>query len=54
MLFLPTQNAPHAVHPSLGVNSLDELIAKAKQQPGLNYVLGGGVGGQRATGMCAM
>ena len=47
MLFLPTQNAPHAVHPSLGVNSLDELIAKAKQQPGLNYVLGGGVGGQQ-------
>jgi len=36
-----------AVHPSLGVNSLDELIAKAKQQPGLNYVLGGGVGGQQ-------
>ena len=36
-----------AVHPSLGVNSLGELIAKAKQQPGLNYVLGGGVGGQQ-------
>jgi tripartite-type tricarboxylate transporter receptor subunit TctC len=34
-----------AVHPSLGVNSLGELIAKAKQQPGLNYVVGGGVGG---------
>jgi tripartite-type tricarboxylate transporter receptor subunit TctC len=34
-----------AVHPSLGVNSLGELIAKAKQQPGLNYVVGSGVGG---------
>jgi tripartite-type tricarboxylate transporter receptor subunit TctC len=36
-----------AVHPSLGVNSLGELIAKAKQQPGLNYALGGGAGGQQ-------
>ena len=36
-----------AVHPSLGVNSLSELIAKAKQQPGLDYVLGGGTGGQQ-------
>jgi tripartite-type tricarboxylate transporter receptor subunit TctC len=36
-----------AVHPSLGVNSLPELIAKAKQQPGLSYALGGGAGGQQ-------
>jgi tripartite-type tricarboxylate transporter receptor subunit TctC len=33
-----------AVHPSLGVNSLAALIALAKQQPGLNYVVGGGIG----------
>jgi tripartite-type tricarboxylate transporter receptor subunit TctC len=31
-----------AVHPSLGVNSLAELIALAKQQPGLRYANGGG------------
>ena len=36
-----------AVHPSLGVNSVAELIAVAKQQPGLNYALGGGAGGQQ-------
>jgi hypothetical protein len=30
-----------AVHPSLGVNSIDELVTLAKQQPGLNYGLGG-------------
>jgi tripartite-type tricarboxylate transporter receptor subunit TctC len=36
-----------AVHPSLGVNSIAELIAVAKQQPGLNYALGGGAGGQQ-------
>src|SRR5262249_1262299 len=34
-----------AVHPSLGINSLGELIAKVKQQPGLNYAIGGGAGG---------
>jgi tripartite-type tricarboxylate transporter receptor subunit TctC len=33
-----------AVHPSLGVSSIAELIAIAKQQPGLNYALGGGAG----------
>jgi tripartite-type tricarboxylate transporter receptor subunit TctC len=33
-----------AVHPSLGVNSLAELIALAKQQPGLRYATGGGMG----------
>jgi tripartite-type tricarboxylate transporter receptor subunit TctC len=36
-----------AVHPSLGVNSVTELVAVAKQQPGLNYALGGGAGGQQ-------
>jgi tripartite-type tricarboxylate transporter receptor subunit TctC len=36
-----------AVHPSLGVNSVAELIAVAKQQPGLNYVIGGGTGTQQ-------
>jgi tripartite-type tricarboxylate transporter receptor subunit TctC len=32
-----------AVHPALGVNSLAELIALAKQQPGLPYANGGGI-----------
>ncbi len=36
-----------AVHPSLGANSLAELVTLAKQQPGLNYALGGGTGGQQ-------
>jgi tripartite-type tricarboxylate transporter receptor subunit TctC len=36
-----------AVHPSLGVNSIAELIALAKQQPGLNYVIGGGTGNEQ-------
>jgi tripartite-type tricarboxylate transporter receptor subunit TctC len=35
-----------AAHPSLGVASLAELIALAKQQPGLRYATGGGVGAQ--------
>jgi tripartite-type tricarboxylate transporter receptor subunit TctC len=33
-----------AVHPSLGVNSLAELIALAKQRPGLQYATGSGMG----------
>jgi tripartite-type tricarboxylate transporter receptor subunit TctC len=33
-----------AAHPSLGVNSLAELIAMAKKQPGLPYATGSGVG----------
>ena len=33
-----------AVHPSLGVNSVAELVALAKRAPGLNYALGGGAG----------
>jgi tripartite-type tricarboxylate transporter receptor subunit TctC len=36
-----------AVHPSLGVNSVAELIAVAQRQPGLSYALGGGAGGQQ-------
>jgi len=33
-----------AVHPSLGVNSLAELVALAKKQPGLPYATGSGFG----------
>src|SRR3954447_16448142 len=33
-----------AAHPSLGVNTLAELIALAKQQPGQRYATGSGVG----------
>jgi tripartite-type tricarboxylate transporter receptor subunit TctC len=33
-----------AAHPSLGVKSLAELVALAKQQPGLRYATGSGVG----------
>ena len=32
-----------AVHPALGVNSLAELVALAKQQPGLSYGTAGGI-----------
>jgi tripartite-type tricarboxylate transporter receptor subunit TctC len=35
-----------AVHPSLGVHSLAELTVLAKQQPGLHYATGGGIGTQ--------
>ena len=35
-----------AAHPSLGVTSIAELIALAKQQPGLRYATGSGVGAQ--------
>jgi tripartite-type tricarboxylate transporter receptor subunit TctC len=38
-----------AVHPSLGVRSLGELIALAKQEPGLRYATGGGLGTQHMT-----
>jgi len=41
---LSRQPAVLAVHPSLGVSSVAELVALAKRQPGLNYALGGGVG----------
>jgi tripartite-type tricarboxylate transporter receptor subunit TctC len=33
-----------AAHPSLGVNTLAELIALAKRQPGLRYATGSGMG----------
>src|SRR5882724_3218246 len=33
-----------AAHPSLGVNTLAELTARAKQQPGLRFGTGSGVG----------
>jgi tripartite-type tricarboxylate transporter receptor subunit TctC len=33
-----------AVHHSLGVNSLAEFIARAKQRPGMSYASGGGTG----------
>jgi len=33
-----------AAHPALGVSSLAELVALAKQQPGLRYATGSGVG----------
>jgi tripartite-type tricarboxylate transporter receptor subunit TctC len=33
-----------SVHPALGVNSLAELVALAKQQPGLRYATAGGMG----------
>ena len=33
-----------AAHPSLGVNTVAELIILAKQQPGLRYATGSGFG----------
>ena len=33
-----------AAHPSLGISSVGELVALAKQQPGLRYATGSGVG----------
>jgi len=35
-----------AAHPSLGIGLLSELIALARQQPGLRYATGSGVGAQ--------
>jgi tripartite-type tricarboxylate transporter receptor subunit TctC len=35
-----------AAHPSLGIGLLTELIALARQQPGLRYATGSGVGAQ--------
>jgi len=37
-----------AAHPSLGVKSIPELVALAKQQPGLRYATGSGVGSLQA------
>ena len=33
-----------AAHPSLGISSVAELIALAKQQPGMRYATGSGIG----------
>jgi tripartite-type tricarboxylate transporter receptor subunit TctC len=44
MIELSRQPIVLAVHPSLGVNSLAELIALAKQQPGMHYATGSGIG----------
>jgi tripartite-type tricarboxylate transporter receptor subunit TctC len=41
---LSRQPVALAVHSSLGINSLGELITLAKQQPGLRYATGSGVG----------
>jgi tripartite-type tricarboxylate transporter receptor subunit TctC len=35
-----------AAHPSLGVNSVADVVALAKQQPGLRYATGSGLGAQ--------
>ncbi len=35
-----------AAHPSLGVKSIADLVALAKQQPGLRYATGSGIGAQ--------
>jgi tripartite-type tricarboxylate transporter receptor subunit TctC len=36
-----------AVHPSLGVQTLTELVAAARREPGLRYGLGGGIGNEQ-------
>ena len=43
VIHLSRQPIVLAAHPSLGVSSLAELIALAKQQPGLRYATGSGV-----------
>src|SRR5262249_9352654 len=35
-----------AAHPSLGVKSIAEVVALAKQRPGLRYATGSGIGAQ--------
>src|SRR5437868_3377357 len=47
VLQLSRQPVVLAAHPALGVNSLAELVALAKQRPGLGYATGGGVGAQQ-------
>ena len=37
-----------AAHPSLGISSLAELIALAKQQPGMRYATGSGIGSSQS------
>src|SRR4051794_14488680 len=43
IIHLSRQPIVLAAHPTLGINSLAELIALAKQQPGLRYATGSGV-----------
>jgi tripartite-type tricarboxylate transporter receptor subunit TctC len=43
VIHLSRQPIVLAAHPSLGVNTIAELIALAKQQPGLRYATGSGV-----------
>jgi tripartite-type tricarboxylate transporter receptor subunit TctC len=47
VILLTRQPIVLAVHPSMGVNSLAELIAVAKKQPGLPYATGSGFGSQQ-------
>ncbi len=44
IIHLSRQPIVLAAHPSLGVSTLAELVALAKQQPGLRYATGSGVG----------
>jgi tripartite-type tricarboxylate transporter receptor subunit TctC len=44
---MSTQPIVLAAHPSLGVKSIAELVALAKQKPGLSYATGSGVGSQQ-------
>lgn len=45
---LSTQPIALAAHPSLGVTTLAGLTAEAKQQPGMRFATGSGVGSQQA------
>jgi tripartite-type tricarboxylate transporter receptor subunit TctC len=45
---LSTQPIALAAHPSLGVTTLADLTAKAKQQPGMRFATGSGVGSLQA------
>jgi tripartite-type tricarboxylate transporter receptor subunit TctC len=49
VILLSRQPIVLAVHPSLGVRSLGELTALAKQEPSLRYATGGGLGTQHMT-----
>jgi tripartite-type tricarboxylate transporter receptor subunit TctC len=44
IIHLSRQPIVLAAHPSIGIGTLAELIALAKQQPGLRYATGSGVG----------
>jgi tripartite-type tricarboxylate transporter receptor subunit TctC len=47
VIYLSRQPIVLAAHPSLGISTIAELIALAKQQPGLRYATGSGVGSQQ-------